>query len=58
MNYPTNLKESLIAAIPNCSVMVLGMMSLNLWIYGHLTWNNFWHALPLIIWPLSVWIFL
>ena len=42
---PQNLKEALISAIPNCTTMVLGMMTMNLWIYGHLTWMNFWGAL-------------
>lgn len=46
--HPQNLKEALICAIPNCTTMVLGMMTLNLWIYGHLSWNNFWNALPAI----------
>ena len=48
--YPTNFKEALVSAIPNCTTMVLGMVTLNLFIYGHLTWGNFLHALPLI-WP-------
>ena len=45
---PKNFKEALIGAIPNCTVMVLGMMTLNLWIYGALTWGNFMAALPKI----------
>lgn len=46
--YPTNLKEAIISSVPNCTTMVLTMMTINLFIYGHLTWANFWHALPLI----------
>lgn len=46
--YPQNLTEAIVAAIPNCTTMVLGMMTLNLWIYGHLTWGNFWATLPVI----------
>lgn len=39
--YPQNLKEMIISAIPNCAMMVLGMLTLNLCIYGHLSWENF-----------------
>ena len=42
--YPQNLKEALIMAIPNCTTMVLCMMTLNLWIYGALTWGHFFAA--------------
>ena len=35
-------------ALPNCTTMVLGMMTINLWIYGHLTVANFFAALPKI----------
>ncbi len=35
-------------SLPNCTTMVLGMMTLNLWIYGALNWANFLHALPRI----------
>ena len=45
---PRNFKEALIGAIPNCTTMVLGMMTLNLWIYGALTWGGFLHAFPRI----------
>jgi len=38
---PQNFKEAIISAIPNCTTMLLGMMTLNLWIYGHLTLENF-----------------
>ena len=42
---PQNMKEAFISAIPNCTTMLLGMMTLNLWVYGHLTWGNFLGAL-------------
>ena len=43
--YPQSFKEAIISAIPNCTTMVLGMMTMNLWIYGHLSWENFFAAL-------------
>ena len=43
--YPQNFKEALISAVPNCTTMVLGMMTMNLWVYGHLSWGNFFAAL-------------
>lgn len=46
--YPTNFKEAIISAIPNCTTMVLTMMTLNLYIYGHLTLANFVAAFPKI----------
>ena len=46
--YPQNLTEAIVSAIPNCTTMVLGMMTLNLWIYGVLTWENFWATVPFI----------
>ncbi len=42
---PQNIKKAFISAIPNCTTMLLGMMTLNLWIYGHLIWGNFLGAL-------------
>ncbi|MCM1225397.1 MAG: hypothetical protein NC548_64220, partial [Lachnospiraceae bacterium] len=48
VNFPQNMKEALIMSLPNCTTMVLGMMTLNLWIYGALTGANFLHALPRI----------
>lgn len=48
INFPKNLKEAFIMSIPNCTVMVLGMMTLNLWIYGALTLEHFLAALPRI----------
>lgn len=35
-------------SLPNCTTMVLGMMTLNLWIYGALSWEHFFCALPRI----------
>lgn len=43
--HPQNFKEAIVSAIPNCTTMVFGMMTLNLWIYGHLTLDNFLAAL-------------
>jgi len=48
VNFPQNFKEAIIMSIPNCTTMVLGMMTLNLWIYGALTWEHFIAALPRI----------
>ena len=48
VNFPKNIKEAIIMSLPNCTVMVLGMMTLNLWIYGALTWEHFFAALPRI----------
>lgn len=48
INFPQNLKEALVMSVPNCTTMVLGMMTLNLWIYGALTWSHFFVALPRI----------
>lgn len=48
INFPQNMKEALIMSLPNCTTMVLGMMTLNLWIYGALTWGHFFAALPRI----------
>lgn len=48
VNFPKNMKEAIIMSLPNCTVMVLGMMTLNLWIYGALTWEHFFAALPRI----------
>lgn len=45
---PRDIKDALIGSIPNCTIMVLGMMTLNLWIYGALTWHHFLVALPRI----------
>lgn len=48
INFPQNMKEAVIMSVPNCTTMVLGMMTLNLWIYGVLTWGHFFTALPRI----------
>lgn len=48
MNWPMNFKEDVIMALPNCSVMVVGMMTLNMWIYGALTLTNWLTTLPFI----------
>jgi len=45
---PENFKEQLVMALPNCTTMVLGMMTINLWIYGALTPIHFLVALPKI----------
>lgn len=42
--YPQNFKEAVVSAIPNCTTMVIGMVTFNLWIYGYLTWGNFFVA--------------
>jgi len=46
--YPQNMKEAVIASVPNCLVMVVGMMTMNLWIYGALTLENFLVTFPKI----------
>lgn len=46
--YPQNLKEALIASVPNAMVMVMGMVALNLWIYGALTWGHFVRVVPIM----------
>ena len=46
--FPQNIKEAVIASVPNCLVMVIGMMSLNLWIYDALTVSHFLSAFPKI----------
>lgn len=46
--YPQNLKEALIASVPNAMTMVLGMVTLNLWIYGALTLGHFAYVVPLM----------
>lgn len=42
------MKEAIISSIPNATTMVVGMMSLNLYIYGALTLRNFMWAFPKI----------
>jgi len=46
--YPQNLKEAVIASVPNAMVMVLAMVALNLWIYGALTWGHFLQVVPVM----------
>lgn len=43
-----NFKEAIIASVPNCTIMVLTMMTLNLYIYDALTVRNFLHVFPKI----------
>ena len=46
--FPQNMKEAIIASVPNAMVMVLGMVTLNLWIYGALTPRHFAFVVPLM----------
>lgn len=46
--FPQNMKEAIIASVPNAMVMVLGMVTLNLWIYGALTPGHFAFVVPLM----------
>lgn len=46
IKHPQNFKEALVSALPNCTTMMLGMMTLNMWIYGHLTLENWLTAIP------------
>lgn len=46
--FPQNLKEAVIASVPNAALMVVGMVTLNLWIYGALTWGHFAVVVPLM----------
>lgn len=45
---PENMKEVLIMSVPNAVTMVLGMVALNLWIYGALTFGHFARTVPLM----------
>lgn len=47
-NFPQNLKEAIIASVPNAMVMVLGMVTLNLWVYGALSFSRFAYVVPLM----------
>lgn len=47
-NFPKNLTEALIASVPNAALMVLGMVTLNLWIYGALTLGHFAVVVPMM----------
>lgn len=46
--FPQNMKEAIIASVPNALVMVLGMVTLNLWIYGALSLGHFMVVVPLM----------
>lgn len=46
--FPQNMKEAIIASVPNAMVMVLGMVTLNLWIYDALTLGHFMVVVPLM----------
>lgn len=46
--YPQNFKEAIIFSIPNAMTMVLGMVTLNLWIYGALTPMHFARTVPIM----------
>ncbi len=48
VGYPENLKEALIMSLPNAATMVLGMVTLNLWIYGELNALNFMRVVPIM----------
>lgn len=46
--FPKNLTEAIIASVPNAALMVLGMVTLNLWIYGALTPGHFAVVVPMM----------
>lgn len=46
--FPQNFKEAVIASVPNAMLMVLGMVTLNLWIYGVLTLGHFAAVVPVM----------
>jgi len=46
--FPKNFKEAVIASVPNATVMVCGMVALNLWIYGALSLSHFLFVAPLM----------
>ena len=47
-NIPRNFKEEVICAIPNCAIMAMGMMTINLWIFDSLTPEKWITTLPFI----------
>lgn len=47
-NTPRNFKEELIMSLPNGLTMAMGMMTINLWIYGALTMEKWVVTLPFI----------
>lgn len=42
------MKEAIIASVPNAAVMVIGMVTLNLWIYGALSFGHFAVVAPMM----------
>ena len=46
--YPQNLVEELVMGLPNAMTMVLGMVTLNLWIYGALTPGHWIRVVPMM----------
>lgn len=46
--YPQNIKEAIISAIPNCFTMATVMMNINMWIYGAWSWENVLMTFPII----------
>ncbi|MDE5615606.1 MAG: hypothetical protein K2I81_02110 [Alphaproteobacteria bacterium] len=46
--FPQNFKEAVIASVPNAALMVIGMVTLNLWIYGALSWGHFAVVVPMM----------
>ncbi len=46
--FPQNFKEAVIASVPNAALMVIGMVALNLWIYGALTPGHFLIVAPMM----------
>lgn len=46
--FPQNMKEAVIMSVPNALTMVLGMVTLNLWIYGALTPAHFARVVPIM----------
>ena len=46
--YPQSFKEAIIFSVPNAMTMVLGMVTLNLWIYGALTPGHFLRVVPMM----------
>ena len=46
--FPKNFKEEIIMAVPNCCVMAMGMMTMNLWVFNGLTLSHWLNVFPLI----------
>ena len=47
-NIPRNFTEEVICAIPNCATMAMGMMTMNLWIFGALSLQKWLVTFPFI----------